>query len=230
MRRLRPSDFGLLGEKVLDLLFTPRCVGCQREGAYLCDLCLETARPLELPYMPGNASAPDPGALEPMALEGVLSCFSMEGAVREAVHHLKYRGLRAIAPPMGGLLAQRAKSSGISVDAIVPVPLHPKRLRERGYNQAELLAREEAKTLDLPMAADAAVRVSHGPPQARSGALEERRASVQGAFEPRGRLDGRRVLLVDDVCTTGATLEACARALKAGGAACVWGLTFAREL
>ena len=121
-------------------------------------------------------------------------------------------------------------ASGISVDAVVPVPLHPKRLRERGYNQAELLAREVAKTLDLPMEANAVERVSHGPPQARSRALEERGASVQGAFEARARVDGRRILLVDDVCTTGATLDACAQALKAGGAACVWGLTFAREL
>ncbi len=222
-------DWRAFGERVLDFLFTPRCVGCQREGSYLCGPCLDGARPLDVAYNPDTAMA---GALpaEPGALEGVVSCFVMEGTTREAVHHLKYRGLRAIAQVMGTLMAERARRSGVVADTVVPVPLHRKRLRERGYNQAELLARHVANGLDLPADAEAAQRVSHGTPQARSSGVDDRWAAVQGAFEAARRLDGRRVLLVDDVYTTGATLETCGRALKDAGAVSVWGLTFAREL
>ena len=219
-------DWRSLGQKALDLVFTPRCVGCGREGVYLCEPCLEGGRLLDVPYFlehGGDSFAEAP------AVDGVLSCFAMEGVVREAVHHLKYRGLRAIAPTLGGLMARRAKRGGRPADAVVPVPLHRSRLRERGYNQAELLAAEVAKGLRDSVEAKAVERVRQGPPQARAG-LEERWTGVQGAFESRRRLDGLRLLLVDDVCTTGATLDACARALKGAGAASVWGLTFAREV
>jgi ComF family protein len=114
------------------------------------------------------------------------------------------------------------------VDVIVPVPLHPARLRRRGYNQAALLARELGRRVGLPVEERALQRVRATRSQMRLSAADRRR-NVQGAFRcADGRVRGRRVLLLDDVCTTGATLEACADALRAGGAESVWALTLAR--
>lgn len=231
MRRLSGLGEKAVGlrEKVLDLLFTPRCVGCGREGVYMCPSCLGEVPSLEGAYHPANAAeGQDACLVEPVAVDGVFSCFAMKGVARDAVHQLKYRGLHAVASPLGVLLAEHARSSGLLAHAVVPLPLHPKRLRERGYNQADLLAREAGKGLGLPVEVGWVERVRHGPPQVRSAGPEERRANVRGAFQARRRLDGLRLILVDDVCTTGATLDACAHALKAVGAQTVWGLTVAR--
>jgi ComF family protein len=132
---------------------------------------------------------------------------------------------------MGELVARYFQGAPLPVDVLVPVPLHPRRQRVRGYNQSMLLARELSSRLDLPVAAGALIRRVNTPPQAKAAEAGARRRNMAGAFDCRpGALDGRRVLLVDDVTTTGATLDACARALlPKGGAASVWGLTFARE-
>jgi ComF family protein len=153
----------------------------------------------------------------------------MEGVGREAVHRLKYGHLRAVVPDMAGLLARHLTRRGITGDLVVPVPLHPRRLRQRGYNQAELLARHAGRVLEIPVESQG-LRRRHDPPQARSAGREERRANVAGTFEARRGFDGLEVLALDDVVTTGATLEACAVALKAAGASRVWGVAFAHEL
>jgi len=150
--------------------------------------------------------------------------------VREAVHQLKYRDVRVMAPVLDSAMAERMLPRAGDFDVVAAVPLHRSRLRERGFNQADLLAREVSGRLGTPLERRAVVPSGAGPFQAKSAGVEERLAAVSEAFVHRARLDGMRVLLVDDVCTTGATLEACAGALKAGGAAMVWGLTFAREL
>jgi len=116
----------------------------------------------------------------------------------------------------------------LPADVIVPVPLHARRLRERGYNQAALLARELGKGVGLPVLENALIRVRDTSPQVDLGA-EERRENVRGAFHlPDDRLVGKSVLLVDDVYTTGATLEACSLALKQRGVRAAWALTLAR--
>jgi ComF family protein len=144
------------------------------------------------------------------------------------VHAFKYRGMTVLAGPMASLLADAAKWT--PVDLIVPVPLSGLRKRTRGYNQAELLARSLAAELGVPAQPRSLVRKQHTPPQARSADAESRRRNVAGAFACReASLAGRRVLLVDDVTTTGATLGACATALKLAGATSVHALAFARE-
>jgi ComF family protein len=132
---------------------------------------------------------------------------------------------------MGQLMAECLDGAALPVDVVVPVPLHPRRQRLRGYNQSTLLAREVSRRLGLTLASEALVRRRDTPPQAKAVEAGARRRNVAGAFDcPAGVAAGRRVLLVDDVTTTGATLDACARALLAeGGAAGVWALTFARE-
>ena len=142
-----------------------------------------------------------------------------DGALREAIHALKFRGRRVLAKPLGALMAETA-----AVDArlrtaqlIIPVPLHPRRLRERGFNQSGLLASELAGRLNLPLAESLVAR--RRQTQAQSGlSFDERRANVRDAFIPIGRVNASAVLLVDDVISTGFTVSACARALKLGGA------------
>jgi ComF family protein len=153
-----------------------------------------------------------------------------EGTVRQAIHQFKYRHLKATAAPLGQLLADFLYSHPLTADLVVPVPLHPKRLRQRGYNQASLLATEIGKQTGLPVAEASMVRLRDTVSQARTASAAERRENVRGAFGCRERLDGESVILVDDVCTTGATLDACATALKAAGSGSVWGLTVAREV
>ncbi|MDP6226402.1 MAG: phosphoribosyltransferase family protein, partial [Dehalococcoidia bacterium] len=114
-------------------------------------------------------------------------------------------------------------------EVLVPVPLHPNRLRNRGYNQSALLARELAKLSGLALDQGLLARVTNAPPQAGTASRRRRRANVEGGFRCTGEAGGKAVVLVDDVATTGSTLSACAAALKAAGAASVWGLVLARE-
>jgi len=123
------------------------------------------------------------------------------------------------------------QANALPGDVLVPVPLHPRRLRQRGYNQSVLLARELAQLTGLPVIEDCLCRSRNSLPQARTATVEERRDNVIGAFICKNeKLAGAGVILIDDVCTTGATLEACASALKIGGTESVWGLTLAREV
>ena len=220
----------------VELLFPARCVGCNSEGAFLCDACQETLPVLKPPFC---FLCSEPSSLvmglcrncraEPLHIEGIRAPYRMEGAIRQAIHALKYQGVRAMAPTLGQLLAQFLTQEGLDADLLVAVPLHPKRERRRGYNQSLLLAQATGKVIDRPVASQALVRVKDTPSQLTLLA-EERRANVEGAFQAqREAVAGARILVIDDVCTTGATMEACAIALKGAGAASVWGLTLARE-
>jgi ComF family protein len=160
-------------------------------------------------------------------VDGIATPFLLQGLARDMVHRLKYRNMRCLAPAMGALMAEHVREHGISADVIASVPLHPRRLRDRGYNQAHLLAQAVAEGLGLPIATDALARVRPTPQQIAAG-RPDRRANVANAFLAAPDVGGLRILLVDDVCTTGATLEACADALRAAGAAKVAGLVFAR--
>ncbi|TKJ29216.1 MAG: amidophosphoribosyltransferase [Chloroflexi bacterium B3_Chlor] len=153
----------------------------------------------------------------------------LEGTLRTAIHRFKYSNTRPLAAPLGRLASEYLTHNHLPADVIVPVPLHPQRLRERGYNQATLVANEIHKALDIPLMENVLIRVKSTIPQVGLNALE-RRENVEGAFRcTDSGLKGRSVLLVDDVCTTGATLEACSIALRQAGLRLVWGLVLARE-
>jgi ComF family protein len=146
-----------------------------------------------------------------------------EGPAREAVHALKYYGRHAIASTMARIMAQAV--TGFPIDRVVPVSLHRSRLRERGYDQAELLARGVAGALDLRCEPDTLTRVRRTRQQTTLSA-DQRKRNVTGAFETREDVSGETVLLIDDVYTTGATMEAAASALRAAGADRVLAVTF----
>jgi ComF family protein len=163
-----------------------------------------------------------------LQIDGVRSVAFLENPMRKAIHRLKYSNARDLAAPLGEMMVSYWQDIQLPADVIVPVPLHARRLRERGYNQAALLARELGRGVGLPVLEDALVRVRETSPQIDLNA-KERKENVRGAFHcPDDRLTGKSVLLVDDVYTTGATLEACSLALKQRSVHTVWALTLAR--
>lgn len=158
------------------------------------------------------------------------SAAAYEDVMREALRAFKFRGRRALAAPLGDLLADMGGRLPAGVPALLlPVPLHPRRERERGFNQASLLARRVGRAWRVPVRDDVLVRAVATPSQTELDA-PARRANVRDAFRLRRpeTITGCHVLLVDDILTTGATLSECARCLREGGAATVGALTVAR--
>ena len=162
------------------------------------------------------------------SLTRLRSAVAYEGPVEPAVHRFKYEGWRRLAGPLAGLVAERLAVEGLSARWVVAVPLHPMRERQRGFNQAELLAVELRKRLVLGAPPGVLVRTRATPPQV--GHDRKRRfENVLGAFTWRGgALEGESILLIDDVATTGATLDACASALREAGSGPVTGVSVAR--
>jgi len=219
---------------LLDLLFPPRCVGCRVVGSLLCAKCRDEFELVEPPLCP-HCGRPSPrGRLcplcqrDPLRIDGVRSVAYFDGILREAIHHFKYYNKQALAVPLGRLMGDYWEKAPLPAEVIVPVPLHQDRLRERGYNQAALLARELGKNVGLPVSENSVMRVRATRPQVELDA-QERKENVSDAFRcSNTELKGARVLLVDDVCTTGSTLEACSIALRQVGVRSVWAFTLAR--
>jgi len=226
-----------LAELTLDAFFPQRCVGCGKVGSFLCVDCRRKLPRVFPPLCPRCGRPQASGIVcascrqRQAQIDGIRSPFRFEEAVRQAIHQLKYHNLRAIAPCLARLLADYLHSNPLPGEALIPVPLHPKRLRERGYNQSNLLAEELSKLTNLSVIRDCLIRVKEAQPQVRASSAQERLNNVAGAFLCQdNRVGGKQIVLVDDVCTSGATLESCASVLKDKGAASVWGLTLAREI
>jgi ComF family protein len=144
---------------------------------------------------------------------------------------LKYHNLRTLAPLLASYLYIYLTDNPLQGDVLVPVPVHPKRLRERGYNQSTLLARELNRLSSIPCIDSCLIRLTYITPQAKLSSALERRQNIAGAFTCKDdRLKGKNIIIIDDVSTSGATMNACSAALKSAGAVSVWGLTLALEL
>lgn len=221
------------GTVLLDLIYPPRCPGCGRVGFALCEVCQARIEPVPGPACLRCGHPVDSECLcptcraTPSSLDRITASAVFAPPLREAIHHLKYSNARALAGPLGAHMASYWRQHGLTADAIVPVPLHKSRLAERGYNQSLLLARAVSHATGIPLAEKMVVRCKATQQQALLGAAA-RRENVKDAFECRGHPAGLDIALLDDVCTTGSTLEACAAALKAAGAARVWAFTLAR--
>jgi ComF family protein len=227
---------GKLIELAVESFFPRRCVGCGKMGGFLCTECLGKLPRLLPPLCPNCGRSQASGIVCPSCrqrqteINGIRSLFRFDEVIRKAIHQLKYRNLKAISPCLAELLADYLRSNPLPGEALVCVPLHPRRLRDRGYNQSSLLARELSRRIDLPVIEDCLIRVKQAQPQVRAVDVAERRRNVADAFVCRDeKVSGKQIILIDDVCTSGATLESCAAALKSKGAASVWGLTLARE-
>lgn len=230
----------------LDLLFPPRCAGCDRTGVPLCDRCAASITPIAAPScvacgqsLPrATANARCAGCRRaPLPLVAVRSAAVYAEPLRTAIHRLKYGGRRTAARPLAALLVAPAQAlASVWAPAaaqdhapmVVPIPLHTRRERERGYNQAGLLAVPLARALGWRLEPRALWRVKDTEPLVRLSA-RQRREAVRGAFAARRRLDGEHVLLVDDVATTCSTLASAAGACLAAGAASVAAVTLARD-
>lgn len=213
---------------VMDLALPACCAGCGVEGDPLCARC-RTALDARLLLPPGTPLGLPDGPPDPLVrLEW---CAPFAGVVRRSLHALKYGGERRLARPLGEAVAARWAHANGGGTLLVPVPVHATRRRERGYDQAELIAGAAAERLGVPMAV-AVERVRATAAQYRLD-RRHRASNVADAFTVRPpearRVRGQQVVLVDDIVTTGATLQACAAALLGVGATSVGAVTVARE-
>jgi len=208
-------------EAVLDLLFPPKCPFCGTLLEDACPVCPSCRR--ELPWLRGQDGE---RAVEPTA--GCVSPLRYEGAVRAAIHAYKFGGQDAKGSALGRLIARCCQERGVDGELVSWPPLSRKRLRERGYDQARLLAESVGRQLGMPVVC---TMKKHDVP-AQSGLTDAsaRRANVKGAYDVRRPelVRGRRIILVDDVVTTGSTLSECARVLLLAGAAQVRCATLAQ--
>lgn len=232
-----PFKLNRLGKSASDFFFPQFCVGCGLEGDILCVSCLGKLERVSPPFcdrcgLPQTGPGPCRDCSGPdLCIDGIRSPLLFKKLTREIIHQFKYNNLRTLAPLLAGLLNTSLAVYGLTADALVPVPLHSARLRERGYNQALLLANELEKLSHIPVCSDVLRRTTNTLPQAKTSSSLERRRNMQGSFVCKyGKLKDKQVLLIDDVSTSGATLDACAFSLKQAGVATVWGLTVAREV
>jgi len=218
---------GLLGRALGEVLFPPVCAVCRVRGeGPLCASCLRRFTLITPPFC-AKCGRPAQGPTTVSAC--MYRCQAMrftraraagiyEGALREAIHALKFGGCRALAEPLGDAVAAAHRAIvPRRTDVVVPVPLHPSRYRQRGFNQAALLGRRVARAFDLPCDHRLLRRVHATDAQSRL-TRELRETNVRGAFVCDRPVAGLRVLLIDDVMSTGFTVSECAGALRAAGA------------
>lgn len=220
----------MLIQKIIELLAPAACVGCDREGDWLCSGCLDN-----------KITVPDPACFscEKLTRGGITCLVCLEtseltqvscgaiyhGAVKELIRVLKFKRGRSAAGVGAQLILQQLPRN-VGIDMVTAVPISPARYRERGYNQSEQIAKIISQQLGVPyrstlMRSSSAHQVGRG--------RGERLAAIRGSFKLIRSVDGQRILVIDDVLTTGATLAECAATLSAAGAASVQGATVARR-
>ena len=239
--------------QITDIIYPPRCRVCTgflweaplkggTNPLSICPACLAGFHPLSSSLC-SRCGAPFPSPMledhpcedclrTPPAYDAAGAPYLYEGSLLEAVHHLKYHGKTSLAGSLGPLLARFTQDwlGETPLDfLVIPVPLHPAKLRERGYNQSLLLARYVAQALKAEVDFLSLRRNRNTTPQTGLG-KKQREQNVKNAFDlERGNgLKGRNILLVDDVSTTGNTLNACSKTLRKGGADGIYCVTLAR--
>ena len=224
-----------MGGTALDWLFPPACVGCKRPGFELCPECRQEIKLVEgrlcptcgIPHLDyANCQL---CKQNPPAFDALRSWAVYEGVARQMIHALKYGHRLSVALPLGQYLANYFATLNWEVDMIVPVPISSRRQRERGYNQATAIARVFKRHTKLPLKVNALGRIKHTYSQVKVSTVKERMKNVQDVFwASPSKVKGKRILVIDDVCTSSATMRSCAAALKKVGAIKVYGLTVAR--
>jgi ComF family protein len=229
-------DFSLL-----DLIFPKRCVNCGRFGTYICRDCAKLIEYVDKPVCPycerqAIGGKAHPGCLKKYGLDGLIVVCRYRGPIKGAIVKIKYKWVFDIEKILVTILASNLWKFDFPTEAVlVPVPLHARRKRWRGFNQAEILGRDLARRFKHPYA-DLLLRNRYTRPQVELK-KDKRRENVRGAFALRlatlaqGRIissvEGKNIILVDDVYTTGATMSECAKVLKRAGAKSVWAMAVA---
>lgn len=235
-----------------DLLFPKSCLGCKKEGSFLCPDCLELLNVLDHNYCLCEHSnfwinkESQIGTCQKCKSKNLSGLFfalsySENPLVKKLIGQFKYKPyIKQLARPLADILLLHFIKIGKNTDAVwenaalVPVPLDKKKLKERGYNQSEELAKELAKTLKIPVILNVLLKTKSTPPQMEQN-REERSKNLVGAFSTNKNCASSelaqfsKIFLVDDVYTTGATMGECAKVLHSSGAKSVWGIALARE-
>lgn len=224
---------------LLDFFFPRRCLGCGQWGRYFCQNCFKILKQIknqvcpvcEKPSISGKTHA---RCLTKYSLDGLISIFPYEGVIKEAIAQLKYKFVTDLAEELVDLSARHLSSYLIhhTLYIFVPVPLHPRRQRWRGFNQAELLGKMLAEKFDWQVRTDILIRHRYTKPQTKLKG-KKRKQNIKGAFKinPKTTYNLKPTtyyLIFDDVWTTGSTLKECGQVLKKAKARQVWGLTLAR--
>ena len=225
-----------LVEATTKLLLPEVCASCGISGSWICRECTETVRVADQAQACQRCGHPaGRGQVTCARCQGwvdptfqVRSVYEFSGALRDSILRMKYRGEYARADWHGVEVGRLITSLGWTPNLLVAVPLHPNRLRQRGYNQSQKLAEATAKFIDVPVAAG--LQRNWDTPQQTTLGVTERRLNVAGAFGPAMSLAGARIVLVDDVATTCSTLLECAAACQRSGAASVRAVTLATDV
>jgi ComF family protein len=237
------AGVSFLAQPLLDLIFPPRCVNCHRLGSLLCDNCRAT---IAIPQPPFCARCGRPllgsrapqqcdlcaSGRGPSHLTSLRAATVYDGAIRSAMLAYKFHGVRRLAAPLSGMLAEAYRREGLAADLVTHLPLHSARRRQRGYDQFLLLARETARRLGLPFLPSVVKRVrateaqTHLQGDQRITNVTQAFALAHAAFV--SRIKERRVLLIDEVTATGSPLDATAAALAEADPAAIIGLALSR--
>jgi len=226
----------------LDLFFPKFCLNCGSKGSYLCEDCLSTIEILEYQFCPGcqkrilNEKI-CPSCRKLIKLDGLYFAASYQNnLVKQLITKFKYEPFaKELKDSLARLIITHfqlcdKKETDFNDFYLIAVPLEKKRLKWRGFNQSEEIAKELAGFLKIPLISDALYKIKQTPPQMELTA-EARKENIKGAFlvKNKEKIGGRKILLVDEVYTTGSTMNECARVLKDAGAKEVWGVAVARE-
>lgn len=225
-----------LGQALADLVFPVYCLVCKKEGEFLCDSCALKLPGLEKQLClvcekPAPYGKTHPECSSKNKIDGIISALPYrDPKVSELIETFKYQFIHDLSPRLADLLIAEIKKQSLegyfSEFTIIPVPLHKHRLNWRGFNQSELIAEALAQKLDIPVDKTLVERIRHTKPQVKMDRAK-RLENITGAFKLNSPQTTDKYLLVDDVVTTGATLNEIAKLLKKGGAPEVWAVTVA---
>jgi len=226
---------------LLNLFFPKQCFGCQREGEYLCQDCVSIVEVMENSFClcENPRMLPEAGKCRDCRqknLDGLFFAVSFKNnLIKKIIHQFKYEPyIKAFSQPLVSLIITHfnliQKSFVLDNYILVPVPLTKQKIKKRGFNQSEEMAKELSGNLKIPLASDVLFKEKETISQMELSA-DLRRKNVEGVFSAKNgeKVKDKKILLVDDVYTTGATMEECAKTLKRAGAKEVWGVAVARE-
>ena len=213
--------FTLLWEVALNIFFPKFCISCRKIGSVLCEQCFEKIHFYTLPL---------PHSSETLFLDQLIAAGAYQPPLSTLITTFKYQSIRDIGTFLGRMLYHCIDLP--DTDIITAVPIHPKRMKARGFNQAELIAQEIAELSDIPYE-PLLIRIKHSKPQASLQQKSDRLTHLKNTFlvasSQEKKIKNSRILLIDDVTTTGTTLNSCAEVLKLAGAKEIIGLTVAHE-